>query len=386
MDVVERSPGLRARLGDATLATLCLVLVQIAVWTDTVRGPDVPNAILLAVATVAVAAKTAAPLAATLVSCGALALQVALFGATETAGLTVAVVALAYAVAAHTEGRALVVGLGVLLATGLFHEARDPDIHTFVDALFVPIVIGVAAILGFAVAQVRARAELAEQHALMAEAARETAARLAAGEERERIARELHDVLAHSVSVMVVQAEAAEELLDRSPEHARVPVTAVQRTGREALAELRMLLGAMRTSEDPGEAGLAPQPGIAQLADLVEAAAEAGQVVRLRIEGELTTTSPAIGTTVYRVVQEALTNARKHAPGAACDIVIAGSAERVSIEVVNGPGTGSATSDGAGHGLIGMRERVALCGGSLEHGARAGGGFRVQAELPIGRP
>jgi signal transduction histidine kinase len=377
-----RSQALRGQLGDAALAAVCLVLVQIAVWTGTVRGPELWNAVLLTVVTLPVAVKTAAPLLATASTCAALVVQVALFGATETAGLTIAVVALAYGVAAHAEGRVLALGLGTLVATGLFHEARDPDIHTFVDALFVPIVIAVAAILGFAVAQVRARAELAERHARMAEAAQGTAALLAAGQERERIARELHDVLAHSVSVMVVQAEAAEELLDRSPESARGPVTAVQRTGREALAELRMLLGSVRADED---AALAPQPGIAQVPDLVEAAVEAGQSVDFRIVGDLTGATPAVGTTVYRIVQEALTNARKHAPGARCDVRITDARGSVSIEVVNGPGpAGPGAAAGNGHGLIGMRERVALCGGSLRHGPRDDGGYHVHAELPTG--
>jgi signal transduction histidine kinase len=375
-----RSQALRGRLGDAGLAALCLLLVQIAVWTGTVRGPDLWNSALLTLVTVPIAVKTAAPLLATVSACAALVLQVALFGATETAGLTIAVVALAYGVAAHAEGRALVAGLGILVATGLFHEARDRDIHTFVDALFVPIVIAVAAILGFAVAQVRARAELAERHARMAEAAQGTAALLAAGQERERIARELHDVLAHSVSVMVVQAEAAEELLDRSPESARGPVTAVQRTGREALAELRMLLGAVRSDED---AGLAPQPGIAQVPDLVEAAVEAGQSVDFQITGDLAGATPAVGATVYRVVQEALTNARKHAPGARCDVVVTHTPGLITIDVVNGPGSlRPDEAAGGGHGLLGMRERVTLCGGSLQHGAQDDGGFRVRAELP----
>jgi signal transduction histidine kinase len=359
-----------------------VLLAEIAVWSGTIRGNDVANAALLALVTAPVAVKTAAPIAATTTACAALALQVALFGATETAGLMIAVLALGYAVAAHAEGRALAAGLGILMGTGLFHEARDRDIHTFVDALFVPIVVGVAAILGFAVAQVRARAELAERHARMAEAAQVTAARLAAGEERERIARELHDVLAHSVSVMVVQAEAAEELLDRSPERARGPVTAVQRTGREALAELRMLLGAVRSDD---ETPLTPQPGLAQLPDLVESAAQTGQSVHLRIEGGTPDVPPAIGATVYRVVQEALTNARKHAPGAPCEIRIVSTAERISLDVLNGPGSGvPAESDGVGHGLIGMRERISLCGGSLEHGTLRDGGFRVHAALPIG--
>jgi signal transduction histidine kinase len=374
----------RTALGDGALAALCLVLVEIAVWSGTIRGSQVPNAVLLGLVAATVAVRTTAPLRAVGAASAALAVQVGLYGATETAGLTIAVLALSYSVAAHTEGRRLVVGLAALTAVGLFHEARDPDIHTFVDGLFVPIVIAVAAALGFAVAQVRARAELAERNARMAEAAQSAAAQLAAGQERERIARELHDVLAHSMSVMVVQAEAAEELLDRSPGRARGPVQAVQRTGREALTELRMLLGAMRDDEAPE---LAPQPGVAQLSDLVEAAARAGQQVHFTLEDRLPTVPPVVGTTIYRIVQEGLTNVRKHAVGATCRIGIHGVDERVRIDISNDPGRGAPyDAAGPGHGLVGMRERVELCGGTLVAGPTPDGGFAVRAELPVRHP
>jgi signal transduction histidine kinase len=372
-------------VGDAALAALCLLLCEVAVWTGAVRGPQLANAVLLGLVACAVALRTRAPLLAVGITASMLGLQVILFGATESAGLTIAVFALSYAVAAHTEGRRLVAGLTLLLAVGLLHEARDQDIHTFVDALFVPIVIAVAASLGFAVAQMRARADLAEEHVRMAEVAKETAARLAAGEERERIARELHDILAHSVSVMVVQAEAADELLDKSPERARGPVNAVQRTGREALTELRMLLGAMRADDAQD---LVPQPGLGQLPDLVEEAAAAGQAVDLRIEGDLATLSPVVGTTIYRVVQEALTNARKHAPSAPSRIGITSKVDGICVDVVNGRGREGRTVTGAGpgHGLIGMRERVELCGGTFLAARTDEGGFRVRAELPGSRP
>ncbi|MGN6781791.1 MAG: sensor histidine kinase [Marmoricola sp.] len=374
----------RTALGDGALTVLCVVLVEIAVWSGTIRGSQAANSVLLGVVAATVAVRTTAPLRAAGIASAVLAVQVGLYGATETAGLTIAVLALSYSVAAHTEGRRLVTGLAGVTAAGLFHEARDPDIHTFVDALFVPIVIAVAAALGFAAAQVRARAELAERNSRMAAAAQGTAALLAAGQERERIARELHDVLAHSMSVMVVQAEAAEELLDRSPGRARGPVQAVQRTGREALTELRTLLGAMREDETPD---LAPQPGIGQLSDLVEAAVEAGQQVHLTIEGRLPTVPPVIGTTIYRIVQEGLTNARKHAPGAACRIDIHAADERVRIDIDNDPGRGAPyDAAGAGHGLVGMRERVELSGGTLVAGPRPDGGFAVRAELPVRHP
>ena len=376
-------------LTDAILAGLCLLLCEVAVWSGTIRGPHVANAVLLGAVAASVMVRSVAPVGAVAIATVALAVQVTLFGATETAGLMITFIALAYSVAARTRGWSLVIGLGGLVSVGLLHEARDPDIHTFVDALFVPLVIAVPAALGYAAAQVRARADLAEQHARMAEEARDTAALLAAGQERERIARELHDILAHSVSVMVVQAEAAEELLERAPEQARGPVTAVQRTGREALTELRMLLGTVRTDGDPE---LAPQPGLTQLPDLVQAHASAGQPVRFEVDGELPPLSPVVGTTVYRVVQEALTNVRKHAPGAECVIAITATSDRVGIDIVNPTGSGSAPPRGdhggmaGGHGLIGMRERVELCGGTFQAGFQDSGTFRVRVELPIGRP
>jgi signal transduction histidine kinase len=382
---VRHAFALRSRFtgrGDLVLALVAVAVTQLAVWTGTVRGPHPANAVLLLAVTAAVGVKSRWPVGATVWVAGVLSVQVALYGASETAGLMFTFLGLAYTLASRCTGRRLLAGLGVLLAVGLWHEARDDDIHSFVDALFTPIVIAVAATLGFAVAQARARAELAERQATAAEAARVQAEQLVAGQERERIARELHDVLAHTVSVMVVQAEAAEEMLEHEPARAREPVTAVQRVGREALVEIRSLLQGLRQA---GEETRAPQPGVADVGALVRAAADAGQRVGLHEDGTPQPVPASTGAAVYRVVQEALTNARKHAPGAQVDVHLQWQQDALAVTVTD-DGSGAAVTDGQpahGFGLIGMRERAHVLGGTLEVGDDGGAGFRVSAVLPI---
>ncbi|MDQ3889317.1 MAG: histidine kinase [Actinomycetota bacterium] len=198
--------------------------------------------------------------------------------------------------------------------------------------------------------------------------------------ERATIARELHDVIAHSVSVMTVQAGAARLLLDEEPSRARESLLAVEETGRQALAEMRRLLGILRGDEH--ETRLAPQPGIGELDALVEQVRAAGLPVDLVVEGEPAPLAPGIDLAAYRVVQEALTNALKHAGAARARVLIRYRATALELAVTNN-GTGRANGGRGGHGLIGMRERVALYGGELEAGPRADGGYAVRASLPL---
>lgn len=213
---------------------------------------------------------------------------------------------------------------------------------------------------------------------------REREAERATLEERARIARELHDVIAHCVSVMVIQASAERRVL--SPQHASTheALATIERAGRESLAELRRLLGVLRA---PGRTeALSPQPGLDALPALINDARAAGQEVAITIEGDPARLTAGIDLAAYRVVQEALTNARKHAPGARADITLRWRAEELELEIADdGPGA-PAERNGAGHGLIGMRERVALYDGALDAGrATVSGGFRVRARLPITR-
>ena len=208
-------------------------------------------------------------------------------------------------------------------------------------------------------------------------------ARTAVLEERARIARELHDVVAHSVSIVAVQAGAAEELMERDPERARQHLAAVRRTAREAMTEMRRVLDVLRDEGTPH----APAPGLVRLDDLVDEICAAGVPVELVEEGERPVLPPGLDLVLFRVVQESLTNVHKHAPGAPTRVRLAYGRAAVELDVANESRNGDTPRNGAGgHGLIGMRERVLLFGGTFEAGPLPGGGFRVHALLPVEEP
>jgi signal transduction histidine kinase len=199
----------------------------------------------------------------------------------------------------------------------------------------------------------------------------------AAGEERARIARELHDVVTHNVSVMVVQAAAAGEIFDQDPERARQAIGAVEETGRRALNELRRLLGVVADDE----AGILPQPGLDRLGELIDRVRAAGLEVELIEEGTPGDVPEGVGLSAYRIVQESLTNTLKHAFASRVTVRVKHSGDAIEVEVTD-DGVGAALH-GEGRGLIGMRERVALYGGELDAGSRSGGGYGVRAWIPV---
>jgi signal transduction histidine kinase len=206
-------------------------------------------------------------------------------------------------------------------------------------------------------------------------------AREAVAAERARIARELHDIVAHSVSIIALQAGAAEALVDRDPAAAREHIGSVRRTAHEALAEMRRLLDVLREDEPV----YAPTPELSHVEDLVAASREAGLPVELDESGELAGVPPGVATTVYRIVQEALTNVRKHAGLVPTHVVVRREEDRIELLVENGPGAASVVPmNGGGHGLIGMRERVRLYGGTIDAQRAGGGGFTVRASIPLG--
>jgi len=215
--------------------------------------------------------------------------------------------------------------------------------------------------------------ELAEQ--------RELQARAAVAVERGRIARELHDVIAHNVSMMVVQAGAAERVLE-GQQQVRDALDAIALTGRQTVDEMRTVLGVLRAED--GSAARRPQPGLADLEQLVASVGEAGLPVRLRIEGERRELPSGLDLAAYRVVQEALTNALKHGGGSA-DVLVHFGDDDLRLEIADGGGGANRAPgvEGGGHGLLGMRERVRVFGGELHAGPRPGGGFLVAARLPL---
>ena len=226
---------------------------------------------------------------------------------------------------------------------------------------------------------------VATERAVRAEVEGEERARLAALEERSRLAYELHDIVGHSVSLMAVHAAAAEARLD-DPELARTSLRTVQEVGRQAIADLARMLGLLR--DDHAELGLAVQPGAGDLERLGAEARDGGDQLTLAVEGETARVPAALGLTVYRIVQEGLTNARRHAPGAPVRATVRIRDAAVDVEVVNGPrrhaAMATAPTNGTGTGLLGLHQRVGLFGGSIHTGGEPDGGFALRASLPLG--
>lgn len=233
----------------------------------------------------------------------------------------------------------------------------------------------------------RAYLDELEARARRLERAREADSRAARAEERSRIARELHDVVAHHVSVMTVQAGAARRILHRDPESVQDALSTIEQMGRTALGEMRRLVGVLRTEAEPVRTELSPQPGVHDVSGLVDQLRETGLQVQLWIEGESRSLSPGVDLAAFRLVQEALTNTLKHAgPQARAWVRIQYADRQLEVEVEDDgrglvAGLGRAGSNG--HGLVGMRERVALYGGDLRIGPRSGGGFEVRARFPL---
>ncbi|MEU2154541.1 sensor histidine kinase [Streptomyces sp. NPDC019396] len=229
-----------------------------------------------------------------------------------------------------------------------------------------------------------------EERAARLEQEREAQSKVAVAAERARIARELHDVVAHNVSVMVVQADGAAYVMDTAPDQARQALETISTTGRQALAEMRRLLGVLRTSDAPESGEYVPQPDVQQIEDLVERVRESGLAVDFRIEGTPRPLPSGVELTAYRIVQEALTNTRKHGgPDAGASVRLVYFDDGLGL-LVEDDGRGASHemyedggADGKGHGLIGMRERVGMVGGTLDAGPRPGGGFRISALLPL---
>jgi signal transduction histidine kinase len=224
-----------------------------------------------------------------------------------------------------------------------------------------------------------------EERADRLELEREEKARAAVREERARIARELHDVVAHEMTVMTVQAAGARRVLNSNPAQAAEALTAIESAGHDALTEMRRLLGLLRQDQDDGALG--PQPGLGRLETLVEQMEEAGLPVELEIEGEVAALPAGIDLNAYRIIQESLTNSLKHGgPNTRASVFVRYQPKNLVVEVADdGRGAAGAlgSNNGAGHGLVGMQERAAMLGGTLRAGPRPGGGFIVKAVIPM---
>jgi signal transduction histidine kinase len=381
------------RAGDLFDALLALALAgtaQYEIWAgqlfdDGIPGPRLPNAALLLLITVPLAWRRRAPtvvFALVLVTVG---LQVSLIDDPRSDQPPfqhwIALLVVFYSLGAHAERRrALVAGA---LGGGVFLAADLVDLLTggagLEDTMPAWFMLAAAYGIGFALRGQRIQSTLLAHRAERLEQEREQKARLAVAEERVRIARELHDVVAHAISVIVVQAQAGQRVLEGEQASAREALGSIETTGRQALVEMRRLLGILR--KEDRELALAPRPSLAYLDVLAERVREAGLPVELHVEGEARPLAPGVDLSAYRIVQEALTNALKHAGPASAQVVVRYRAEEVELEISD-DGRGAVDGREGGHGLVGMRERAALVGGQVESGTNGGRGFTVRARLP----
>ncbi len=271
-------------------------------------------------------------------------------------------------------------GLAVVLGGAATVVYNKPD-HKAAELVFIPLLFAIGWLAGFALRERADEAEAAEERATHAERERDAAARIAVAEERARIARELHDIVAHAVSVMVLQVGAVRHKLPETLAEDAEALQGVERTGRSALAEMRRLLGAMRRDGDGPE--FAPRPGLDSLELLLDEVGRAGLPVRLHVDGQPFPLSPGVDLSAYRIVQEGLTNALKHARASHADVTVRYGPTELEIEVRD-DGQGSPTGDGLGHGLVGVRERVKIYGGEMTTTVTPGSGFILNTRLPLG--
>jgi signal transduction histidine kinase len=292
----------------------------------------------------------------------------------------IAVLTICFLLGLLEDRRQAVAGIAIGLGAALVVVANETHRATE-DFVAIPVLFAVVWIAGFALGRKLREIRAAEERAQRAERDREGRAQAAVAEERQRIARELHDVVAHSISVMTVQAGGVRRLLRDDQAREREALETIEETGRQALAEMRRMLGILRQPTDAPT--LAPQPTMVNLETLVQQVREAGLPVEYRIEGEPVPLPPGIELSAYRIVQEALTNALKYAGPARAEVSIVYGRDTLELEVTN-DGRVDGEGEGRGHGLVGMRERVAVFGGTLEAGPRPNAdGYAVKARLPL---
>jgi signal transduction histidine kinase len=380
---VEETPRLPDAVLAVTLALAAQVDLRFNLDNSTHYGSDFATSVVVAIATLSLAWRRRWPFATLCVVAAAIAAP-ELFGTLTFTlwGHFVPLLVAAYTAARMCDGQRAALGAVIVGATIAVVLGRVPATESAGNVAFAVVPAAALMITGRVLRQRHARTqELADlAHQLETDREAEVAAALTA--ERSRIARELHDVVAHCVSVMVVQAGVSEAMLDHAPEKAREPLQAVQTTGQQAISELTRMLGLLRGVPSEPRSQLTPQPGAAQLPDLLERLTDSGLNAQLAVAGDARPLPPGVDLTVFRIAQEALTNTLKHA-GSGVDAHVELRYLKSSVEiVVTDNGVGTKTSSSSGHGLIGMAERVSVFGGSIQAGARPEGGFRVRVALP----
>ena len=369
---------------DAAIALALATAGQVAIWSGaTSEGPRVVTVWTGLLITLPLAWRRSATAGAAVVWMAGNVAQAVLADSASSIWALAGLLLMSFSVGVGTTARRRV-WLGLAFVATVWVVVLLMPGAALGDRLFTaPLLGGGPLLVGAALQHQQARAERLTRRAVELERDREQQARDAVAAERARIARELHDVVAHAVSVMVVQAGAAEELMELEPERARSALAAVRDSGKQSLQELRRLLGVLRPDLDDASL-LAPQPGLADLPGLVATHEATGLSVTVEADGHVGELPAGLDLAAYRVVQEALTNVRKHAADATHALVrLRFEPETLHIEVRDDGTRAAAPRAGRGHGLVGMRERVSLYGGALSTGPAADGGWCVHAALPI---
>lgn len=366
------------------------VVLTLVTWAELAANreqiPAFPGQVgVFTAMTASVALRRRAPLMAAGVVAAAMAVQT-LLGEAPVVGGFVALLVVLYSAGAHLSGSQSVAALGLLLASTAVYPVVEPAARNIPDAVGNLVILSGAWGLGRGIRYQRGREQLLTAAQAELRARHEVDKQAALVSERARIARELHDVVAHGVSLMLVQTGAARLHLDRRPDLAREPLLVVEATGRQALEDLQHLLGVLRLTEASASDGAEADTGLAlhRLEQLLEHTRAAGVAIDLQVDGDLATLPAALGHCAYRIVQESLTNTVKHANAAHAKVSLSAASDRLDIEVSDdGRGRSQrAPLPSSGFGLEGLRERVALYGGHMSAGPLAEGGWRVAASLP----
>jgi len=372
----------RAERIDRYVAAALVVLAQIEVWVGhAVPGPKGVTAPLVLLLTSTVAWRRRAPLAAGVVAIACNVTVIVVAGSPGTSvAFAIAWMCGLYAIAVWTDTRGFLLGVGTLVAGNAITVIADATASKD-TGLFTVVPIAAMVLIRRAVRDRQLRADMLAARAELLEREHELRAQEAVVEERARIARELHDLVAHNVSVMVIQAGAERHALPPEQAPTREALASIEQAGRQALADARRLLGMLRRDGDREE--LAPQPRVDQIDGLIEKVQRAGLSVALAVEGEPRPLEPGIDLCAYRIVQEGLTNALKHAGRSRAEVVLRYAPDALEVRVCDDGAAAPALVAGAGQGLVGMRERVALYGGRFDAGRDPGGGFVVRVLLPV---
>jgi signal transduction histidine kinase len=358
---------------DWALAAALALAAEVQVWLGGIATHErVVPALVAVVVTASVAVRRRYPASVGIAAAALVAVELGVWGDAQVIATSIAYLCALYGLTVWTPPRRFVLGAALTVIAG-FSAAAGPKGHLRNSVTFTVVTLAIMLLVRRVLGDRERRARIAERE-------RDVAAREAVVEERARIARELHDVIAHHVSMIVVQAGAERRVLGEANASTREVLETVEQIGRGALTETRRLLGMLRG--DASES-LTPQPGLGDVPALVGQLREAGLPVELQVEGERRELPVGIELSAYRIVQEALTNALKHAGEARATVHVRYGAEALELEIADDGAGGAARAAGGGHGLVGMRERVALYGGRFQASRNPGGGFVVRVLLPI---